>query len=154
MSREPIPTWFFVLVVVRSGNRFLIVQERRHGQRWYVPAGRIEPGESIIQAAERETLEEAGIPIKVEGIIRFEHSTTAKGTARVRVVLLAHPTSNIEPKSVPDKESLVAKWANLEELSGISWRGDEVADLLTYVSNGPSIAPVGLLVEEGSPYFL
>ncbi len=32
MSKKPIPTWFFVLVVVRRGNEFLLVQERKHGQ--------------------------------------------------------------------------------------------------------------------------
>ena len=32
MPREPIPTWFFVKVVVRQGDRFLLVQERRFDQ--------------------------------------------------------------------------------------------------------------------------
>jgi phosphatase NudJ len=42
MSREPIPTWYFALVVVVSGDRFLRVHERKHGQLWYLPAGRVE----------------------------------------------------------------------------------------------------------------
>jgi phosphatase NudJ len=58
MSRTPIPTWYFVLVVVRSEDRYLMVQERKHGQLWYLPAGRVEPGETFVKAALRETLEE------------------------------------------------------------------------------------------------
>ena len=55
MSRLPIPTWFFVLVVVRRGEQFLLVHERKHGQLWYLPAGRVEPGETFVEAAVRET---------------------------------------------------------------------------------------------------
>ena len=34
MPRNPIPTWFFALVVVRKGERFLLVHEAKHGQGW------------------------------------------------------------------------------------------------------------------------
>src|SRR4051812_25175444 len=66
MAREPIPTWFFALVVVRKGDRFLLVQEHEHGQLWYLPAGRVEPGEGLCAAALRETLEESGVPVVLE----------------------------------------------------------------------------------------
>ena len=56
MAREPIPTWYFVLVAVRRDDRFLLVHERQHGQMWYLPAGRVEEGEELLQAAHRETL--------------------------------------------------------------------------------------------------
>ncbi|MEI8382948.1 MAG: NUDIX domain-containing protein, partial [Planctomycetota bacterium] len=57
LSREPIPTWFFVLVAVRHNNKYLLIHEAKHGQLWYFPAGRVEPGEDFIAAAKRETLE-------------------------------------------------------------------------------------------------
>jgi 8-oxo-dGTP pyrophosphatase MutT (NUDIX family) len=74
MPREPIPTWYFALVVVRLQHRFLLVHERKHGQNWYLPAGRVEPGESLVEAARRETLEESGVPVVIEGILRIEHT--------------------------------------------------------------------------------
>jgi phosphatase NudJ len=37
-QRVAIPTWFFAVVVVRFGPRFLFVHERKHGQGWYLPA--------------------------------------------------------------------------------------------------------------------
>ncbi|MCA9712212.1 MAG: NUDIX domain-containing protein, partial [Myxococcales bacterium] len=70
MARVPLPTWTFALVVVRLGPRFLLVHERKHGGGWYLPAGRVEPGETIAAAAIRETREEAGIPIVLDGILR------------------------------------------------------------------------------------
>lgn len=60
MPSEPIPTYFFALVVVRRGGRFLVVHEAKHGQRWYPPAGRVEPGEPLFDGARREVLEETG----------------------------------------------------------------------------------------------
>ncbi|MFL5322558.1 MAG: NUDIX hydrolase, partial [Myxococcaceae bacterium] len=53
MSRDPIPTWYFSLVVVRLGRRFLLVREAKHGQTWYLPGGRVDPGESLTDAARR-----------------------------------------------------------------------------------------------------
>ena len=76
MARDPIPTWCFALVVARLGHRFLLVQERKHGQTWSLPAGRVESGESIAEAAVRETLEEAGVPVLLDGILRIEYSPT------------------------------------------------------------------------------
>ena len=70
MAKKPIESWMFALVVVRKGNRFLLVHERKHGQRWYLPAGRVEFGETFPEAAKREVMEEAGVPISLDGILR------------------------------------------------------------------------------------
>src|SRR5438128_3883572 len=100
-DRAAIPTWFFAVVVVRKGDRFLLVHERKHGQGWYLPAGRVEPGETIAAAAIRETREEAGIPIELEGVLRIEHSPQPDGGVRCRVFFVARPADDTLPKSVP-----------------------------------------------------
>lgn len=41
--------------------RSLLVHEARHGGGWYLPAGRVEMGETLVDAAVRETLEESGV---------------------------------------------------------------------------------------------
>jgi len=65
---------FFVKVVIRRGDHFLLVQERRFNQPWHVPAGRADPGETLVAAALRETMEEAAVPVILDGILRVEHS--------------------------------------------------------------------------------
>jgi 8-oxo-dGTP pyrophosphatase MutT (NUDIX family) len=151
MAREPIPTYFFALVVVRSGDRFLLVHECKHGQLWYLPAGRVELGESFVAAACRETLEESGVPVRVVGVIRIEHSPTPVGS-RMRVVFLAEPIDDTPPKSEPDEESLEAAWVSLEELSRYPLRGDEVQELFAYVASGGAIFPASILQPEGMPF--
>jgi len=148
--REPIPTWYFALVVVRSGTRFLVVHEKKHGQRWYLPAGRVEPGESLADGAIRETREETGVPIVLDGIVRIEH-TPRGDTARVRVIFAAHPADDTQPRATDD--SLAAAFVTLDELDRLPLRGDEVRELFRHVAGGAPIYPLALLAEEGAPYF-
>jgi phosphatase NudJ len=151
MSREPIPTWCFAVVVVRRGDHFLLVHECKHGQLWYLPAGRVEPGETFADAARRETLEESGIPVTLTGILRVEHSPAPTG-ARLRVVFLAEPADDTSPKSIPDEESLGAAWVRLDELADYPLRGDEVSELFAYVARGGAVYPMSVLQPEGMPY--
>jgi phosphatase NudJ len=148
--RDPIPTWFFALVVVRLGRRFLVVRERHHGQRWYLPAGRAEPGERLADAACRETLEESGVPIVVEGILRVEHTPLPDGSARCRVIFVARPADDVEPH--PTGDSLAAAWVTLDELDRLELRGEEVRDLFHHVAGGGAIHPLSLLAVEGTPF--
>jgi phosphatase NudJ len=149
MPRSPIPTWYFALVVVRRGDQFLLVQERKHDQLWYLPAGRVEPGESLVEGACRETLEETGVPVILEGILKIQHTPQWNGSARLRVIFVARPQDDTPPKQVADEESLQAAWVTLAELDRLPLRGREVRELLQAVSDGAPIAPLTLLgVEE------
>jgi len=151
MARDPIPTQYFVLVVVRLGHRFLVVHERKHGQLWYLPAGRVNRGEAFIQAALRETLEETGIPAVVEGILRIEHSPSVSGVTRLRVIFVARPQDDTPPKQYGDRDSLGAAWVTLEELNTLPLRGEEVRRLFRYVSSGATVYPLGMIAFEGAP---
>ncbi len=151
MPREPIPTWCFALVVVRKGDQFLLVHECKHGELWYVPAGRVEPGESFADAALRETLEESGVPVRLVGIIRVEHSPSAVGS-RMRVVFLAETIDDTPPKSEPNEESLEAAWVRLDELAEYPLRGEEVRELFEYISADGPVCPMSVLQPEGMPF--
>ena len=150
----PIPTWYFVLVVVQLENRFLLIQERKHNQHWYLPAGRVEPGETFIKAAQRETLEESGIPVIIDGIVRIEHLPNIDGMTRMRVIFTAKPQDQTPPKNNPDEHSLKAAWVTLKEMESLSLRGDEVIDIFNYIVNGGLVYPPKLLTREGAPFLL
>jgi 8-oxo-dGTP pyrophosphatase MutT (NUDIX family) len=151
MARDPIPTWFFAVVVVRQEDRFLLVHESKHGQQWYLPAGRVEPGETLAEAAARETLEETGVPVRITGVIRVEHSPRGD-YARLRVVFLAEPTDDTPPKSQPDEESLAAAWVRWQDLDLYPLRGEDVRDLIGYVLEGGAVYPPELIQKEGRPF--
>lgn len=148
-KRGPIPSWFFALVVVRdSAGRFLVVQEKKHGQRWYLPAGRVEPGELLVEGAVRETLEETGVEVEIDGVVRFEHSPAPTAT-RVRVIFHAHPVGG---KAGPTEDSLDARFVTLKEMESLPLRGGEVQRIFEYVSKGETLAPLSLLSYEGASF--
>jgi len=148
--RAPIPTWTFVLAVVRQGDRFLLVHERKHGSGWYLPAGRVEPGESLTAAVHRETLEEAGIRIVLRGVLRIERQAYHDG-AWMRVLFLAEPADDSPPKSQPDDESLGAAWYTPAEASRLTLRGElEVLSILDAARTpGCPVMPLSMLHDDG-----
>lgn len=147
MAREPIPTWFFSLVVVRKGDKFLLVHETKHGQLWFLPAGRAEAGESLMAAACRETLEESGVPVVLEGILKFQHTPMHSG-ARVRALFLAKPADDTPPKSTADEHSLEAQWFTLAEMRQLPLRGPEVHAICAWVANGATAYPLDIIGSE------
>jgi len=140
------------MVVVRQSDRFLLVHEAKHGQGWCVPAGRVEPGETLFEAALRETLEETGVPVVLDGVLRVEHSPRPKGSARMRFVFLAHPQADVPPKSMPDEESLEAKWFSLEEVHSLPLRWPDGLQVLQYVIDGGPAYPLSLIAREGAAW--
>ncbi|MCG0239299.1 MAG: NUDIX hydrolase [Firmicutes bacterium] len=61
--------YWMAAAVVREGDRLLLVQNRwRVGTHWFLPGGRLEPGESAVDAVVREVAEETGLEIAVEDL--------------------------------------------------------------------------------------
>ncbi|HEX5063414.1 MAG TPA: NUDIX domain-containing protein [Kofleriaceae bacterium] len=144
MSRAPIPTWYFAMVVVRRGHRFLLTQEQKYGSTWSIPGGRVEPGESLVAAAVREVHEETGVPVRIDGILRIEHAASDT-TARVRVLFAGSPIDDTPPKTVADAESLGAAWLTIDEIRQKPLRGAELRAVLESVEAGRQIFPLDLL---------
>lgn len=58
------------VVILDEHNRILMVrQEHKERMVWTVPGGAIEPGETSVEAAAREVLEETGLEISVGNLI-------------------------------------------------------------------------------------
>jgi len=149
MARDPLPTWYFALVVVRRGHRFLLTQERKYGSTWSIPGGRVEAGEALADAAVREVFEETGVPIQLDGILRVEHAPRDQHV-RVRILFAGSPIDDTPPKTMADDESLGAAWLTLDEIRKRPLRGAELCALLESVAHGRQVFPLDLLGHEMS----
>ncbi|TDC54830.1 NUDIX domain-containing protein [Actinomadura sp. KC345] len=58
-----------VNVVVENDNGEILLIRRTDNDNWALPGGAIDLGESVTQAAIRETKEETGIDVKITGLV-------------------------------------------------------------------------------------
>jgi len=151
---------FSLIVVQHQGpgpakGKYLTVEETRE-RGWWLPGGFVEPGDDFVRTAHKETLEEAGIEIKLLGILRVENSMSKFG-GRQRIIFYAEPADpSQEPKSVADQESMSAQWLTRQELltkqsqpAPQGLRGRELLHWATYLENGGAVYPLSLLGSEG-----
>ncbi|KDO27578.1 hypothetical protein SPRG_06846 [Saprolegnia parasitica CBS 223.65] len=148
----------FAVVVVRHPRtkRWLAVQETsKHNRLWWLPAGRVENGETFPAAAVRETREEAGIDIRLVGVLRVEHTPIGPQSDRMRIVFYAEPMDVSAPiKTTADDESLGAAWTTVPELQ--AWadagqlRDEELLNWAMYLERGGEVAPLSTLGAESS----
>merc|ERR1712110_198828 len=93
------------VVFDESGENVVLVEERYPYGKWYLPCGKVDPGETIINAAIRETREEAGIDVEITSLISIDE----QGGSWLRFNFLAKHTGG-KLKMVEDKETLSAKF--------------------------------------------
>jgi phosphatase NudJ len=134
-------TTLFVLAVVPHEGRYLVVEER--DGTFYLPAGRVEPGENLMAAAVRETVEEAGVPIGLRGILGMDHAFSAGPPARTRLrfVYVGYPAIDVAPKRVADRHSRGARWLRKEEIAALPLRHPEVLEWIARLEEGRPILP-------------
>jgi 8-oxo-dGTP pyrophosphatase MutT (NUDIX family) len=58
-----------VFVAVRNESRQLLLVQRYDSGAWELPGGQVDIGESAVEAAVRETFEEAGLLVRITGLI-------------------------------------------------------------------------------------
>jgi len=112
------------VVVVNDAGEVLMIR-RSDNDNWAVPGGAIDLGESMVEAAIRETLEESGIECRVTGIVgiytdpRHVILYTSNGEARQEfsIVLTA---SAVSGTPTPSDESSEVAWVRRADLDGYS----------------------------------
>mmetsp|Transcript_35411 Transcript_35411/g.31886 ORF Transcript_35411/g.31886 Transcript_35411/m.31886 type:complete len:101 (+) Transcript_35411:46-348(+) len=79
-----------VVVVRNKDKKWLMVDESKN-RGVSTPGGHIDPPESFLDGAIRETKEEAGIDIEIKGILRFEYKPQGGKKMKLRVVVYGEP---------------------------------------------------------------
>jgi 8-oxo-dGTP diphosphatase len=102
-------------IVVNEKNELLLIKGPRRG--WEMPGGQVEEGESLSQAAIRETKEESGIDIE---IIKFCGIFQNVGNSICNTLFLAKP---IGGELIQSSESLETGFFPLDEaLKKVEWK--------------------------------
>lgn len=105
-----------VATVVERNGRFLMVQERAEGRTVInQPAGHLDEGESLADAAVRETREETGWQVDIQGLIGASLYKAANGVTYYRTSFYANPVAEI-PNAELDSEIIQPLWLSRAEL--------------------------------------
>jgi len=106
-----------VATVVKRQGRFLLVYEEAEGQRVYnQPAGHLEPGESLVDAAVRETLEETRWRVKPKALIGIDlYLAPANGVTYLRHTFAAEAQAEC-PEQPLDEGIIQPCWLSRDEL--------------------------------------
>lgn len=117
MSSRPWNPAVTVAAVIERDGRFLVIEEVDGDQTVFnQPAGHWEPGESLIEACSRETLEEAAhpfIPTRLVGIYHWLHPETGKTFLRFA---FSGQVGAEEIGRVLDEGIVRALWLTVDEL--------------------------------------
>ncbi|MEU4699811.1 NUDIX hydrolase [Nonomuraea dietziae] len=112
-----------VNVVVRNDAGNILMIRRSDNGNWALPGGAMDLGESLPQAAVRETYEETGVTCAITGLVgiytdpRHVILYTSNGEARQEfsIVLTARPIAG-EPR--PSDESREVRWLSPDTVTG------------------------------------
>ena len=125
-------------IVVRQ-DQYLMVKEIDSGKLVInQPAGHVEPGEDIIDAAIRETYEETGWHVDINGFIGIYSSTSpATGITYYRLAFTAKPLS-LDEQAVIDADIQEVVWLSAEKIrqNNNQLRSELVVDCLDDYEQG------------------
>ena len=108
-----------VAAIVERDGRYLFVEEEADGRAVFnQPAGHLDPGETLLEAVCRETLEESAWHIEPTGLIGiylYEPKDSARAVTYLRFCFRAKALRH-EPERKLDKEIIRAVWMTPDEL--------------------------------------
>lgn len=100
---------------IEKDGKFLLVQEAKEICRgkWNIPAGRLEPQESIFDGAKREIFEETGCKVELTGVLKVCNKILEDGIWLGIIFSTKLLEENI---NINKSEILDVKWFSYEEI--------------------------------------
>ncbi|KAM4576377.1 8-oxo-dGDP phosphatase NUDT18 isoform 1-T2 [Odontesthes bonariensis] len=120
-------TYIVCGVIFNEKEEVLMVQEAKQDcyKQWYLPAGRVEVGESLEEALKREVKEEAGFDCEPITLLLIQE----QGPQWIRFIFLAKVTGgSLKGPAAADQESLQGAWWDRE--AALTLRGRDILRLI------------------------
>lgn len=101
--------------VIKKDNKYLLVQEAKEKCRgkWNIPAGHLDPNETVFEGAKREVFEECGYNVELTGIACIGNRVMIDN--EFLLIIFSTEIIDGEPK-FNEQEILDLKWFSYEEI--------------------------------------
>jgi 8-oxo-dGDP phosphatase len=122
-------TYIAAAVLFNENNEVLMMQEAksRYAGQWYLPAGRVDPNEQIVDAVKREVKEETGLVFEPTSLILVESSQSNW----FRFTFVGHIVGGkLKTVAMADSESLQANW--VQDINQLSLRAPDCLRLIDF----------------------
>lgn len=133
-------------LIVENNSILLVEFEDENGLHYNLPAGGLEPGESLIDAVKREAREETSVEVEV-GSVAFVYeyepirNDFVYGNApSIGVTFACKRVSGSLPRmpEKPDSHQVGVRWVPLTELKSVQLYPEISDDILAYVQQWPN----------------
>jgi len=123
MSDTPWSPHVTVATVIEHEGRFLLVEEEApEGRVFNQPAGHLDPDETLLEAALRETREETGCEVVLEGILGIALYTSPLNGVTYHRTAFYGSLLQENPGAALDPEIVAVHWLSPEEMLAQSAR--------------------------------
>jgi 8-oxo-dGTP diphosphatase len=153
----PVPTLGVSGIVFNDQKQILLIQRNQPPAMgfWSIPGGKVEAGESLVEACQREIKEETGLDTEVKNIVAVVERRV-EGFHYVIVDFLALLVDEENSQPISQSDVSEARWVDLEHLIDYDLvEGLAEIILQTYnMFNGDHIAGLYDVNATGSDYIL
>lgn len=121
--------------IIEKNNSFVIVKEaKKHAYgKWNLPLGHLEELENIIEGAKRESEEETGLKLEVNGFVGVYQHKGSNGDSIIMIILSASPLEG--ELKYQKNELLDAKWVTFEEFERMPQDSIRSKDIINAVND-------------------
>jgi 8-oxo-dGTP pyrophosphatase MutT (NUDIX family) len=114
------PSTTVAAVVERDGKFLMIEEETREGLKLNQPAGHLDPGETLMDAVARETLEESAHIVEAVACVgiymsRYQHEETSTDVTYLRYAFVCRPIAFDSSRPL-DKGIVRALWMTASDI--------------------------------------
>jgi len=129
------PLYRIIVAIIRKGDQLLIVNNQSgQDNRWSLPGGQIEAGETLEQALRREVAEETGLAVTSSSFAFLTENFMPTYQAHSLVTYFDCEVSGVLDPNDPDEEISETKWINQRELTEYITSEDVRLPLYTYLT--------------------